>query len=57
MRLFGRWRSNSNNDSKISVSEFGSNRKKYPKPAVGPKHGLFDGIGGYDDVEMCIRRS
>src|SRR5437588_7504098 len=51
MRLFGRWRSNTNNESKISVSELGSNKKKYSKPAVGPKHGLFDGIVGYDDVK------
>jgi len=51
MRLFGRWRSNSNNDSKISISELGSNRKKYSKPAVGQKHSLFDGIVGYDDVK------
>jgi Holliday junction DNA helicase RuvB len=51
MRLFGRWRSNSNNDSMNSISKLGSNRKKYPKPAVGPKHGLFDGIVGYDDVK------
>ncbi len=44
MRLFGRWRSISNNDSKRSISELGSNKKKYSKPAIGQKHALFDGI-------------
>jgi holliday junction DNA helicase RuvB len=51
MRLFGRWRKNSDNHSNLAVSEPGSNRKRYSKPAIGQKHGLFDGIIGYDDVK------
>jgi MoxR-like ATPase len=51
MRLFGRWRKNSNNSSNIPVSEFGSDRKRYSKPAIGQKQGLFDAIIGYDDVK------
>src|SRR5712692_4474855 len=51
MRLFGRWRKNSNNNSNIPVSELGSNRKRYSKPAIGQKHALFDAIIGYDDIK------
>ena len=57
MRLFGRWRKNSNNDSNIPVSELGSNRKRHSKPAIGQKHNLFDGIIGYDDVKELFDMS
>jgi len=55
MRLFGRWRNNSNN---IPVSELEGNRR-YSKPAIGQKRSLFDGIVGFDDIkelfDMSIR--
>jgi hypothetical protein len=51
MRLFGRWRKNSNNDRNIPTSELGGNKKRYSKPAIGQEHRLFDGIIGYDDVK------
>src|SRR6266516_1408418 len=51
MRLFGRWRKNSDNHSNIPVSELGNNKKRYAKPAIGQKYNLFDGIIGYDDVK------
>jgi len=55
MRVFGRWRKNSNN---IPVSELDGNRR-YSKPAIGQKRSLFDGIVGFDDVkelfDMSIR--
>jgi hypothetical protein len=51
MRLFGRWRKNSyNNNSDVRISELGGKKKRYSKAAIGQKHGLFDGIVGYDDI-------
>ena len=55
MRVFGRWRKNSNN---IPVSELDGNRR-FSKPAIGQKRSLFDSIVGFDDVkelfDMSIR--
>src|SRR5437879_3404706 len=55
MRLFSRWRKNSNN---IPVSELDGNRR-FSKPAIGQKRSLFDSIVGFDDVkelfDMSIR--
>jgi hypothetical protein len=55
MRLFSRWRKNSND---IPVSELDGNRR-YSKAAIGQRRGLFDGIVGFDDVkglfDMSIR--
>ena len=41
----------------MAVSELGSNKKKYSKPAIGQKHGLFDGIIGYNDVKELFDMS
>jgi Holliday junction DNA helicase RuvB len=55
MRLFSRWRKNSNNipDSKLEGNKRNSNA------AIGQRRGLFDGIVGFDDVkelfDMSIR--
>jgi holliday junction DNA helicase RuvB len=59
LRLFGRWRRNTENNSNVSVRELDKSNRKNSKPAIGQKHGLFDCIVGYDDVkelfDMAIR--
>lgn len=55
MRLFSRWRKNSNS---IPVSKPEGN-KRNSNAAIGQRRGLFDGIVGFDDVkelfDMSIR--
>src|SRR6059058_5513621 len=55
MRLFSRWRKNSNN---IPVSKLEGN-KRNSHAAIGQRRGLFDGIVGLDDLkelfDMSIR--
>ena len=57
MRLFGRWRKNGNDN--IAVSDLGGNNRRYSRPFIGQKRGLFDAIIGFDDAkelfEMSIR--
>ena len=58
MRIFGRWGKN-RNDGSLLGSDLGNDKKRYSRPAIGQKHGIFDAIVGYDDVkelfEMAIR--
>jgi Holliday junction DNA helicase RuvB len=58
MRLFGRWRKN-NNSNDLPVPQLDGNVRRYFKPAIGQKPGLFDSIVGFSDVkelfDMCIR--
>jgi DNA replicative helicase MCM subunit Mcm2 (Cdc46/Mcm family) len=50
MRLFGRWRKDNNSDN-IPVPQLDGNRRRYSKPAIGQKPGLFDSIIGFNDVK------
>ena len=59
MRLFGRWRRNTEKHSGESVHEPGEGNRGNSKPAIGQRGGLFDSIVGYEDVkelfDMAIR--
>jgi len=59
LRLFGRWRRNTEKHSGESVQEQGEGNRGNSKPAIGQRGGLFDSIVGYEDVkelfDMAIR--